>query len=154
MPQTNVRESKDWFSEMKRLFKGAKYTRAADLYDSKLADGGHPENDAILLRARTFLKTDSKQIVPFLLKQNLQRPTEAQQARLSMYLGTGYSRLGDFAEADRSFAKAKAVFREGPALAELASHLARRYLDQRDLETASQWQTTSLVDRTLSGQNP
>jgi hypothetical protein len=81
-----------------------------------VAAGDRPENDAILLRARTFLKTDSKQIVPFLLKQNLQTPTKVQQARISIYLGTGYSRLGDFAEADRSFAKAKAVFRDGPAL--------------------------------------
>ena len=151
MPQSKVRESKDWFSEMQRLFVGAQYARVAALYDSKIADGDHPENDAILLRARTFLKTDSKQIVPFLLKQTLQSPTKTQQARLAMYLGTGYSRLGDFVEADRSFAKAKAVFREGQTLGELAAHLTRRYLDQRDLDSAREWQKASLVDRTLSG---
>ncbi|HET6274778.1 MAG TPA: LuxR C-terminal-related transcriptional regulator [Candidatus Cybelea sp.] len=151
MPQTKVRESQGWFFEMQRLFKEAQYARAAHIYDSRIASGARPENDAILLRARTFLKTDSKQIVPFLLRQNLQKLTKAQQARVSMYLGTGYSRLGDFAEADRSFAEAKAVFREGPALGELAAHLTRRYLDQRDLDSASEWQKTSLVDRTLSG---
>jgi DNA-binding CsgD family transcriptional regulator len=136
---------------MQRLFTGAQYARVADLYDSKVAGGEQPENDAILLRARTFLKTDSKQIVPFLLRHNLQRPTKVQQGRLAMYLGSGYSRLGYFVEADRSFARAKAVLREGQALGELAAHLTRRYLDQRDLDLASEWQKASLVDRTLSG---
>lgn len=136
---------------MQRLFAGAHYMRAAELYDSKVEHGEKPSNDAILLRARSFLKTDSKRVVPYLLKAELQKPTSTQEARRAMYLGTGYSRLGDFAEADRFFVIAKTVFRDGPALAELAAHITRRYLDQRDFASAHEWQKNSLVDRSLAG---
>lgn len=151
MAKSNVRVSRDWFSEMRRLFDSAHYRRAAELYDEVIKDGERPTNDAILLRARIFLKTDSKRIVPFLLKEELQKPTQPQGARRAMYLGTGYARLGEFAEADKHFVKAKAVFREGPALAELAAHMTRRYSDQRDFEQAEQWRKKSLLDRSLRG---
>jgi len=149
MTQTQARAAGDWFSQMKRLFQSAHYTRAADLYDAAVEKGERPANDAVLLRARVYLKSDSKRVVPFLLRHDLQKPTAAQQARRSMYLGTGYSRLGDFAEADRAFMKAKSVFREGPSLAELAAHITRHYLEQRDFVAAEEWQKLSLTDRSL-----
>lgn len=136
---------------MQRLFQAAQYTRAAELYDDMVEQGERPGNDALLLRARAFLKTDSKRAVPFLLKHELRKPSAAQSARRAMYLGTGYSRLGEFAEADAHFAKAKAVFREGTALGELAVHVARRYLDQRDFPAAQEWQKKSHADKTLLG---
>lgn len=136
---------------MQRLFTAARYTRAANLYDSKVEQGERPSNDAILLRARSYLKTDSKRVVPFLLKTALHKTTKAQEARRAMYLGTGYSRLGDFVEADRHFGIAKATFREGTSLGELAAHLTRRYLDQRDFAAAEEWQKRSLADRSLAG---
>jgi DNA-binding CsgD family transcriptional regulator len=136
---------------MRRLFDTAHYRSAAELYDDMIEEGERPGNDAILLRARTFLKTDSKRIVPFLLKEELRKPTAAQAARRAMYLGTGYARLGEFAEADKHFVKAKAIFREGSPLAALAAHMTRRYADQRDFEPAEQWQKKSLLDRSLRG---
>lgn len=136
---------------MRRLFDAADYSRAGALYDARVDAGETPHNDAVLLRARVYLKLDSKRVVPFLLKHDLKTPTGTQEARRAMYLGTGYSRLGDFAEADRAFANAKVIFREGMALGELAAHLARRYLDERDLSHAEEWQKASLVDRTLAG---
>src|SRR5580700_49974 len=151
MVQSKARTARDWFSAMQRLFAGAHYARAAELYDANVEDGERPSNDAILLRARSYLKTDSKRVVPFLLRNDLQGPTSVQEARRAMYLGTGYSRLGDFVEADRSFVRAKAIFRDGVALGELAAHLTRRYLDQRDFAAAEEWQKKSLVDRTLTG---
>ncbi len=151
MARSNVRVAGDWFSQMRRLFDSAHYRGAAELYDEVIENGERPTNQAILLRARIFLKTDSKRIVPFLLKEELQKPTQPQVARRAMYLGTGYARLGEFAEADKHFVKAKAVFREGPALAELAAHMTRRYSDQRDFEPAEQWQKKSLLDRSLRG---
>lgn len=150
MARSRVRREQDWFAEMRRLFEKADYHAAGRLYDA-MAESEPPENDAILLRARVFLKTDSASIVPFLLKEELHRPSLAQDARRSMYLGTGYSRLGDFGEADKHFSKAKRVFREGATLGELAAHLTRRYLDQRDLESAEQWQKKSLADHTQRG---
>jgi DNA-binding CsgD family transcriptional regulator len=136
---------------MQRLFRYAEYRRAAELYDQVTADGAVPNNAAKLLRARLFLKIDSKQIVPFLLREEMRKPTRAQVARREMYLGTGYSRLGDFAEADKHFAAAEHVFRDGAALGELAAHITRRFLEQRDLESAELWQAKSLADRTLRG---
>jgi len=143
--------ARDWFSEMRRLFESAYYVSASNLYDQVTEEGESPSNDAILLRARLFLKTDSKRIVPFLLRQDLRKPTQEQTARREMYLGTGYSRLGDFGEADKHFAKAKEVFRDGSALGELAAHLTRHYLSQRNLEAAEKWQKESLADRSLRG---
>jgi DNA-binding CsgD family transcriptional regulator len=151
MVQSKVRAAGDWFGAMQCLFAAAHYTRAAELYDTKVNEGQRPSNDAILLRARTYLKTDSKRVVSFLLKNDLDKPTSAQAARRAMYLGTGYSRLGDFVEADRSFVAAKTVFRDGAALGELAAHITRRYLDQRDFGAAEEWQKKSLADRTLAG---
>jgi DNA-binding CsgD family transcriptional regulator len=151
MARSKVQATRDWFAEMQRLFQGAYYVAAAAIYDGALARGERPRNDAILLRARLYLKTDSKQIVPFLLKEELEKPTQAQTARREMYLATGYSRLGEFSAADKHFASAKAVAHDGPFLAELAAHITRRYLEQRDLDSAEQWQQKSLVDRTLTG---
>jgi DNA-binding CsgD family transcriptional regulator len=151
MARSKTTGTPDWVAEMRRFFDSACYSRAADLYDTRVEDGDRPGNDATLLRARTYLKTDSKRIVPFLLKHELRNPTSLQEARRAMYLGTGYSRLGDFSEADRSFVKARSVFREGPALGELAAHMTRRYLDQRDFAAAEEWQQKSLVDRSLQG---
>jgi DNA-binding CsgD family transcriptional regulator len=136
---------------MRRLFNGARYRDAAALYDDVVEEGERPSNDATLLRARVFVKIDSKRIVPFLLRNELGKPTQAQAARRAMYLGTGYARLGEFAEADKHFDKAKTVFREGAALADLAAHLTRRYADERDFENADRWQKKSLLDRSLRG---
>jgi len=68
-----------------------------------------------------------------------------------MYLGTGYSRLGEFTEADDHFLRAEKIFREGPALGELAAHVTRSYLERRDLDEAEKWQNRSLADRSLRG---
>lgn len=136
---------------MQNLFHDARYRDAASVYDEAVIRGETSPNDAILLRARLFLKTDSKQVIPFLLKEELDKPTKAQVARREMYLGTGYSRLGDFTAADEHFSSSKAMIQDGPASAELAAHITRRYLEQRDLESAELWQKKSLVDRTLTG---
>jgi DNA-binding CsgD family transcriptional regulator/tetratricopeptide (TPR) repeat protein len=151
MVKGNVRAARDWFSEMQQLFQSAHYVSAAKLYDAVVEDGARPANDAVLLRARLFLKTDSKRIVPFLLKSELQKPTPTQVGRRAMYLGTGYSRLGDFTEADQYFVKAKGVFRVGSTMGELAAHITRRYLEQRNLDVAEEWQKKSLVDDSLRG---
>jgi hypothetical protein len=55
---------------MQRLFEDAQYARAAELYDDAVDSGERPANDAVLLRARVFVKIDSKRIVPFLLKHD------------------------------------------------------------------------------------
>jgi DNA-binding CsgD family transcriptional regulator/tetratricopeptide (TPR) repeat protein len=151
MAKRNVRTARDWLSEVRRLFQSAHYANAAELYDEAVDKGERPGNDAVLLRARLYLKTDSKRVVPFLFKEELQKPTATQVARRAMYLGTGYSRLGEFDEADNHFVTAKSVFREGPALGELAAHLTRRHLEERDLESAELWQKRSLADRSLRG---
>jgi DNA-binding CsgD family transcriptional regulator len=151
MVKSNVQAARDWFSEMQRLFQSAHYVSAARLYDSVVEDGTRPANDAVLLRARVLLKTDSKRVVPFLLKNELQKPTAAEVARRAMYLGTGYSRLGDFAEADQYFVKAKSAFRVGSTMGELAAHITRHYLEQRNLDAAEEWQKKSLVDDSLRG---
>lgn len=143
--------ARDWFGAMELLFESARYRAAARLYDEEIEAGERPSNDAILLRARIFLKIDSKRTVSFLLKRDLHKATPSQAARRSMYLGTGYARLGEFAEADKHFADAKKTFRHGAALAELATHVARRYADQQDFEAAAQWQEKSRLDRSLFG---
>jgi DNA-binding CsgD family transcriptional regulator len=151
MAKSSSRVVRNWFSEMQRLFHSAQYGRAAELYD-RVVDGGEAvDNDAILLRARLYLKTDNKRVVPFLLRHELHRPTKAQSARRAMYLGTGYSRLGEFVEADGYFKQAGEFFREGAGFGELAAHITRRYLDQRDIENAEKWQKETQHDRTLQG---
>ena len=119
MPKTKIQAARGGFSEMRRLFESAQYRGAAELYDRMIDGGDRPANDAVLLRARLYLKADSKEIVPFLLREELRKPTQAQAARRSMYLGTGYSRLGDFGEADKHFAKAKSVLPKGRPWASL-----------------------------------
>jgi DNA-binding CsgD family transcriptional regulator len=151
MARSNVRAARDWFAEMRRLFDSADYSNAAELYDRMIEEEEFPGNDAVLLRARVYLKTDSKRIVPFLLRNELRKPTQTQAGRRAMYLGTGYSRLGEFDEADKHFARAKKIFRDGAALGELAAHITRRYLEQRDLDSAEQWQRKSVADRSLEG---
>lgn len=136
---------------MQRLFQSARYVRAGELYDAAVEDGARPTNEAMLLRARVLLKSDSKRVVSFLLRNELHKPTAAETARRAMYLGTGYSRLGDFGQADRHFVKAKSVFRVGPAMGELAAHMTRRYLEQRNLDAAEEWQKKSLADDSLRG---
>ncbi len=151
MARSKIRETGDWFSEMQRLFQGAHYLRAAGLYDDTVDHGERPKNDAVLLRARLYLKTDSKQLLPFLLKHELDKPTQAQVARRETYLGTGYSRLGEFGESDKHFSSAQRLIGNGPAFAQLAAHITRRYLEQHALDSAQEWQQRSLVDRTLTG---
>lgn len=151
MARTKAGAANDWLSEMRRSFDSAQYSSAARLYDESVARGSIPENEAVLLRARAYLRLDSKRVVQFLLKHDLRRPTKIQEGRRAMYLGTGYSRIGDFAEADRAFQKAATVLSEGSSRAELAAHISRRYLEQRDLFAAEEWQKKTLSDRTLAG---
>jgi hypothetical protein len=68
MAKRNARTARDWLSEMQRLFQSAHYTSAAELYDEAIDDGQRPGNDAVLLRARLYLKTDSKRVVTFIFK--------------------------------------------------------------------------------------
>jgi DNA-binding CsgD family transcriptional regulator len=142
---------RNWFAEMERAFERAHYRRASEIYDDAILSGDRPSNEAILLRGRLFLKIDSKRIVPFLLKHELKKATPAQAARRSMYLGTGYARMGELGEADRHFAEAKRTFRQGPALAELAIHITRRYADKQDFAAAETWRQKALLDRSLRG---
>ncbi|HEY1682160.1 MAG TPA: helix-turn-helix transcriptional regulator [Candidatus Tumulicola sp.] len=141
----------DWFSQMKEHFQRGRFRASAQYYDDAIREGQRPEVDAILLRARLFLKTDNEKLTSFLLRSKLVNPSEIQIARRALYLGTSYTRLGDFAEADKYFADAKAAMKTGAIRAELAAHLTRRYLAQRDIESAQEWQRESLVDRSLVG---
>lgn len=136
---------------MQRLFQGAQYKQSSELYDRVVEDGETPDNDAVLLRARLYIKTDSKRVVPFLLRHELHKPTQAQIGRRAMYLGTAYSRLGEFGEADSHFKEAQEILGDGQGFGELAAHITRRYLDQRDLEAAVEWQKKTLHDRTVQG---
>lgn len=147
-PNTSTR---DWFSEMERLFAAARYREAARLYDEAVAAGDRAAHDAILLRARLFIREDSKHVTPFLLKNELKKATAAQNGRRSMYLGTGYARLGEWGEADRHFSDARKAFRQGPSLAELAIHITRRYADQQEFDAAEEWQKKTRLDRSLKG---
>ncbi len=151
MTRTNVRRGQDWFSQMQRHFQNAEYRDAATVYDGVAEVGGERPNDAILLRARLFLKLDSHRVVPFLLKEKLNRPSATQIARREMYLGTGYSRLGDFGQADNHYREAGMTFTDGAPFAELAAHITRRYLDERDFSAAEEWQKKSEIDRTRTG---
>ena len=151
MARTRTTAANDWFARMQQLFSSARFKDAALAYDEAVRDGEHPPGDAVLLRARIFLKNDSDKVTSFLLKQHLEKLRPEEGARRAMYLGTGYARLGEFTEADKYFGEAMLVFREGPARAELAAHLTRRYLAQRDFGLAETWQQESLADRTLPG---
>jgi DNA-binding CsgD family transcriptional regulator len=151
MTRTKARQGQDWFSEMQRNFQSAEYRAAANVYDRAAESGADRPNDAVLLRARLFLKLDSHRVVPFLLKEQLNRPTSTQIARREMYLGTGYSRLGDFNQADKHFREAGVTLRDGPPHAELAAHITRRYLDERNLSAAEEWQQKTESDRTRTG---
>lgn len=151
MARSNAQVRRNWFAEMQRLFRSARFIEASTLYDEMAEGQARPSNDAVLLRARLYLKVDSKRAVPFLLRNELQKATASQAARRAMYLGTGYSRLGDFNEADKHYLKAQQVFRQGPTLAELATHLSRRYLEQRNVDVAEQWYKKTLTDRSLGG---
>ena len=151
MTRIDARHARDWFSEMRRLFQNAEYREAGRIYDEVAEAGEERPNDAILLRARLYFKTDSHKVVPFLLKERLKKPSAIQVARREMYLGTGYSRLGDFSQADKHFQEAGLVFREGARLAELAAHVTRRFLDAKDYSAAEEWLLKTEVDRTLAG---
>lgn len=152
MARTKLEPNDGWFAQMERLFKEARYSAAAKLYDDAVGEGARPSVDAATLRARVFLRSDAQKLTGMLLKDELfEKATPSQQARRAMYLGTGYARLGEYAEADRYFADAKKVFRDGPQLAELSAHIARRFLAQRDFAAAEEWRERTLLDRTLGG---
>ncbi len=136
---------------MQHLFHAARYRAAADIYDSAVLQGERPGNDAILLRARIFLKIDSANVASFLERQQLESATAAQRARRFMYLGTAYARLDAFREADRAFASARSGFKDRTQTAELATHLSRRYLGQRDFLAAIEWYEKSRIDSSTAG---
>jgi DNA-binding CsgD family transcriptional regulator len=151
MARTKLRTVGDWFGRMQQLFREARYTAAGDLYDQVIGAGERPDADAVLLRARVFLKKGTEKVTSFLLKQRLENASPEQLARRAMYLGSGYARLGEFDEADRYFSEAKEAFSRGMPRAELAAHLTRRYLAEKDFESAEEWQRKSLTDRSLAG---
>jgi DNA-binding CsgD family transcriptional regulator len=151
MARTNPKSSGDWFDRMRQLFAQARYAAAGDVYDEVVGDGERPGADAVLLRARIFLKKGSEKVTSFLLKQRLANASPHQLARRAMYLGTGYARLGEFREADRYFTEAKELVRQGPLRAELAAHLTRRYLEEKNVTLAEEWQRKTLADRSLAG---
>jgi DNA-binding CsgD family transcriptional regulator len=149
--RAKVKSRDGWFAEMEQLFRSAHFNDAAMVYDQAVREGERAAVDAVLLRARIFLKNDSEKVTSFLLKQQIEKATPEQKARRSMYLGTGYARLGDFSEADRYFGESKIVFKDGSRRGELAAHLTRRYLGERNFHLAQEWQKESLADRSLGG---
>jgi DNA-binding CsgD family transcriptional regulator len=151
MTRTKTRTADDWFARMQQEFRSARFKDAAQTYDEAVRAGKDASSDAVLLRARIYLKNDSEKVTPFLLKRHIEKPKPVQIARRAMYLGTGYARLGEFGEADQYFAEAKTASRGETVRGELAAHLTRRYLSQRDFASAETWQRESLVDRSLAG---
>jgi DNA-binding CsgD family transcriptional regulator len=149
--RTKINAADDWFAAMRREFKNARFQEAARIYDLAIQEGQRPNSEAVLLRARVYLKNDSEKVVSFLLRQRLDKTTPDHTARRAMYLGTGYARLGDFIEADKYFAESKAVFKEGALHGELAAHITRRFLAERNLQSAQDWQKESTADRSLAG---
>lgn len=152
MARTNTKANGDWFDRMQRLFKIARYSEAATLYDQAVSEGVHPSVDAVLLRSRVLLRSDAEKLTSLLLKDELfDKASSTQLARRAMYLGTGYARLGEFSEADKYLAEAQTIFLDGALLAELSAHIARRHLGERNFEVAEDWREKTLADRSLAG---
>jgi DNA-binding CsgD family transcriptional regulator len=151
MARTKIETADDWFARMQKQFRNAHFKDAAQTYDEAVREREHASTDAVLLRARIYLKNDSEKVTSFLLKQHIEKPKPEQVARRAMYLGTGYARLGEFGEADKYFDEAKAVSKGEVIRAELAAHLTRRYLSQHNFTLAEKWQQESLVDHSPAG---
>lgn len=135
-------------AQMKSEFAFAQFSAARRTYEDASEHGDRRSLDADLLMARTLLKIDEEKAVPFLLSHRVDGGTEEQVGLWLMYLGIGYARLRDYAEADKNFEKAAVKLPERKQ-SELAYQRARRFLLELNTESAWAWLKKAEADKTL-----
>src|SRR5581483_2858704 len=92
----------NWGQEMAEAFSIAEFAHAAAIYDR----ANDPSPDAQILRARIYLKREDPAAAIRLLDNIKEKGTETIACHRDMLLGAAYSRIGDFALADRHFERA------------------------------------------------
>jgi len=136
---------------MRDAFNRVEYGQAAEIFKQALQDDAKPNLDTELLHARTLLKLDAKEAVPFLLRHKPGARDSAMLGRWHLYLGIGSARLRDFKESDEHFDAAERLFRSREDRAEVAYQRARRALLESDITAALRWSEESAHDKSPYG---
>lgn len=126
-----------WSERMHQQFSSAHFRAAGLTYDTAVEAGEVVPYDAGLLRARVFLKHDENKAVAFLIAQPPRGNAQRYRGEWEMLLGTGYARMRDFEQADMHFEQAGELLKTTRDRAQLAYHLARRWLLEGKTDEAS-----------------
>lgn len=137
----------DWRREMRRHFARAEFAAAGDVYDAAVEDGEATSYDDNLLRARILLKCDENKAVAFLIRYAPRAGAGRNRAEWEMLLGVGYARMRDFERADHHFALAARHLKASADRAQLAYHLARRFMLEGRIDQARQSADEMSLDR-------
>ncbi len=128
MPKSGAAVVRDWYADMGRLFKLARFREAGETYDAAVENGARPTPEAQLLRGRVYLKHDENKAVSFLIRHQPRQVPNHLLGLWSMYLAVGYARMRDFDRADHHFSQADRRLRDRSDRASLAYHVGRRLL--------------------------
>jgi len=111
---------------MMESFQAADFTKAASIYDA--SPGRSKPVEAVVLRARVFLKTDPPKTIELLLNE-LRRPPEISdrsRGEMLMVLAMAYALIREFDISDDHFEKARRIAAQSKDMLLLAEILYRR----------------------------
>ncbi|HTV75062.1 MAG TPA: helix-turn-helix transcriptional regulator [Candidatus Acidoferrales bacterium] len=130
----SVVSSDNWFDEMREQFARAEFTLAKGTYEQATRRAQAPTAARILM-ARILLKRDHNKAVEFLVQQAPTDTHGGERGLWAMYLGVGYSRMGEFQRADHHFSEAERSLpkRDIPLL---QYYRARRFLYENRIDDA------------------
>jgi DNA-binding CsgD family transcriptional regulator len=149
MPNQQIART-SWSKAMRDLFYQARFSAAGDIYDDAVDSGAMPSSDDDLLRARIFLKSDENKAVAFLIRRPPHARSGVQVGRWALLLGIGYARMRDFERGDHHFAMARRYLTSSKDKAELAYHVARRWLLEGNTDEALRLSGDMSVDQSRS----
>jgi len=113
---------------MRDHYARAEFAAAGDVYDAAVSSGAATSSDDDLLRARILLKHDENRAVAFLIGRPARGNDRERRGQWALLLAIGYSRMRDFERADDNFALAQRLLTAPSDKAQIAYHLARRWL--------------------------
>lgn len=114
---------------MRKLWEEGRFSEAAAIYD---ADAGpDPDFEAVLLRARAYLKSDAAPSAIDLLERR-RSPKGSSSALHSMVTAQAYAQVGNYTSADQLFDEAAASARgDAELITDISYYRAQRYLFER-----------------------
>jgi DNA-binding CsgD family transcriptional regulator len=136
-----------WREAMRSHFARAEFMLAGQIYDAAVEEDAATSYEDDLLQARILLKSDENKAVAFLVRRPPRSNTAKHRGEWEMLLGVGYARMRDFERADHHFGLARRLLKTSGERAQLAYHLARRWMLDGRLKEAWQFADEMSCDR-------